>query len=467
MAADKQHKSFMDKGPSPPTPHIRHTSPCTWPLIFLSLCWHTKIGKVFLAVVVVSLHRLGVYYITPTSVDFAKHCQHLSPIPATEFQIRQNSLAQTLNELNASAYITEPGGSSLFYGNISKSDWGLSERPLLLIITPQQIGEEIQAKVSILTPVFEAPRAKMLPVSSEDVTFIEWAEESNPYEHVMSILSDAPGSVFVDGYIRNFIVDGLREANPRATVSSAPYEIKRLRERKSPAEIDLLKCVNEVTVLSIRTVHEQMYFGIRESEARAMMRDTLTWAGLKDGGCLTLFGENAALPHGSGTDRILGKTDFALFDCTASLHGYQSDVTRTVALPGAEIPAEHLRIWHDVRSAQNAAISTAHEGVVAAEVDKAARSSLNNSQYFTHRLGHGIGLEVHEDPYLNGGSKTVLETGHAFSNEPGMWANHLKSHSDLLQVGVRLEDCFYINEDGNAVFLTAGVGGQAKSPWNP
>ncbi|KAJ7702316.1 peptidase M24, structural domain-containing protein [Mycena rosella] len=430
------------------------------PFITLRL---SKLGALFIGLVFLYLNTgFGKLWATPTPPEFpvlAKHCEHLGPITAAEFRTRQNSLAKILTNLNASAYIAEPGASSLFYGNISNSDWRLSERPLLLIITPQQIGGEVEAKVSVLTPVFEAPRAKMLPISSEDVTFIEWAEESNPYEHVMSILPDAPGSVFVDGYIRNFIVDGLREAQPHATVSSAPYEIKRLRERKSPAEIELLQCVNEATVLSIRAVHEKLYHGIRESQASAMIAATLTSAGLKDGGCLTLFGENAALPHGSGTDRALGKADFALFDCTASLHSYQSDVTRTVAIPGSEIPSEHLDLWQDVRSAQSAAIRTAHEGVVAAEVDRAARASLNNSQYFTHRLGHGIGLEVHEDPYLNGGSKTVLETGHAFSDEPGIYIEG--------KIGVRLEDCFYIQEDGSSVFLTAGVGGQAKSPWSP
>ncbi|KAJ6618365.1 peptidase M24, structural domain-containing protein [Mycena sp. CBHHK59/15] len=389
-----------------------------------------------------------------------KHCDHLGPITATEFQARQKSLAVTLHDLNASAYIAEPGASALFYGNLSKSDWGLSERPLLLLITPKQVGDKLEAKVSILTPKFEATRAKMLYIASTDVTFIEWAEESDPYEHALSILSDTPGTIFVDGSIRNFIVDGLRAAHPQALVSTAPHEIKRLRERKSPSEIELMKCANEATVLSIRAaVHEKLYFGIRESEARAMMKVTLMSAGLEDGGCLTLFGENAALPHGSGTDRMLGKSDFALFDCTASLHGYRSDVTRTVALPGSEIPEEHLSIWYHVRSAQIAASHAAHEGAIAADVDKAARSYLNNTGYFTHRLGHGIGLEVHEDPYLNGGSKSILETGHTFSNEPGIYMEG--------KVGVRLEDCFYIHDDGSSVFLTDGVGGQAKSPWRP
>ncbi|KAJ6500493.1 peptidase M24, structural domain-containing protein [Mycena sanguinolenta] len=389
----------------------------------------------------------------------SRHCDHLGPIKAAEFRARQNSLAKALVQLNASAYIAEPGSSSLFYGNFSQSNWGLSERPLLLIVTPEYIGDSVEAKVSILTPVFEAPRAKMLPIASQDVTFIEWAEESDPYEHAVSILSEATGSVYVDEQIRHFIVDGLQEAHPLASVSSAPYEIRRLRERKSPTEIELMKCVNEATILSIRAVHKKLYFGIRESTAGAMMKAAFTSAGLQRGGCLVLFGDNAALPHGAGTDRALGENDFALFDCTASLHGYQSDVTRTIALPGSDIPAEHLQIWRDVHAAQTAAITTAHQGVIAAQIDRAARASLNNSKYFTHRLGHGIGIDVHENPYLHARSKTVLETGHTFSDEPGIY--------QLGKVGVRLEDCFYIHENGTAVFLTAGVGGQARSPWSP
>ncbi|KAJ7184256.1 peptidase M24, structural domain-containing protein [Mycena filopes] len=397
-------------------------------------------------------------YIAPAP---ARHCDHLGPITAAEFQIRQNSLARVLNQLNASAYITEPGASSLYYANISTSNWSLSERPLLLIITPQQEADEIEAKVSILTPVFEATRAKMLPIASDHVTFTEWAEESNPYDHAMSILSRTPGSVYVDGSTRTFIVDGLRDAHPHSAVSSAPYEIRRIRERKSPAEIELLKCANEATVLSIRAVHKKLHFGIRESTASAMMRATLASSGLNNGGCLTLFGENAALPHGAGTDRALGKHDFALFDCTANLHGYQSDVTRTVALPGSVIPEDHLQIWHDVRAAQNAAISTAYAGVVAAEVDKAARSSLENSNYFTHRLGHGIGLEVHEAPYLKRRQPEFLRNEVSTTEyvAPGIYIEG--------KVGVRLEDCFYISETGSPVFLTAEIGGQAKSPWRP
>ncbi|KAF7295326.1 Peptidase-M24 domain-containing protein [Mycena indigotica] len=386
------------------------------------------------------------------------HCGHLSSISLEEFQARQTTLARTLVDLKAAAYITEPGASAEYYANISNANWYLSERPLLLIITPEQSGDDIQAKISILTPAFEIDRAKLLPIASNAVNFYEWAEDANPYDHALSALPNSVGAVFVDGHMRTFIVDGLRKAHPDP-VASAPYEIQRIRERKSPSEIELLKCANEATVLSIRAVREKLYFGIRESAASAMMREALAAAGLRSGGCLTLFGENAALPHGAGTDKTLGRNDFALFDCTANLHGYSSDVTRTVAISGSEIPADHLAIWYSVRDAQTSAIQTARAGVVAKEVDSAARKSLNNTKYFTHRLGHGIGLEVHEDPYLNGGSLTVLETGHSFSDEPGYYV--------VGKVGVRLEDCFYIHENGSAVFLTAGVGGQAESPWRP
>jgi Xaa-Pro aminopeptidase len=153
--------------------------------------------------------------------------------------------------LNASAYIAEPGANSQYYANISSSHWHLSERPLLLIITPEIVGEhgDVRPKVSLLTPMFEAARAKLLPIPAEHVTFAEWAEDANPYKVASSLISSVAGTVFVDGSIRQFIVDGLQTALPKSNVVSAPVEVRRLRERKSPAEIDLLKCANEASDL--------------------------------------------------------------------------------------------------------------------------------------------------------------------------------------------------------------------------
>ncbi|KAI0093553.1 Creatinase/aminopeptidase [Irpex rosettiformis] len=410
---------------------------------------------------------------TRQAADFsalATHCSNARPIPISSFIERQNRLAQTLHSLGASAYIAEPGANAAYYANLSSTTWHLSERPLLLLITPSEESGVITGKVAILTPSFEATRARLLPIpSNSEIAYPEWPEDANPYKIAVSAISslqgskDAPRKIFIDGAARNFIVDGLQEAaGQRVHVASAPVEIKRLRERKTEEELEIMKCVNEVTLLAIRAVRKQLYIGIKESEAKTLIRSALEAAGLISLDSIVLFGPDAALPHGSGTDRELQKKDYVLIDCGGELHGYHSDVTRTFALEDSDIPQGHLDIWGLVFDAQSAAIAAAYNGTVTADVDKAARLTIELEgfgQHFTHRLGHGIGLEVHESPYLRGGSDDIILTGHAFSDEPGVYIEG--------QVGVRLEDCFYIDQDGSAVFLTAGVGGQAGSPWEP
>jgi hypothetical protein len=187
-----------------------------------------------------------------SSFHLENHCASSQPINSSEFHIRQQKLAETLHSLNASAYIAEPGASAQYFGNISLTSWKLSERPLLLIITPVVVDDKVKADISILTPYFEATRAKLLPVPFDSVRYIEWTEDANPYE-IAAAEIPAEGNVFVDDASRLFIFDGFRKALPRATISPAPPEIKELRERKSEAEIELLKCANEVCCLMIST----------------------------------------------------------------------------------------------------------------------------------------------------------------------------------------------------------------------
>ncbi|KAF8590441.1 Creatinase/aminopeptidase [Ramaria rubella] len=393
------------------------------------------------------------------------HCTNVPPITPSEFHQRQRTLAQTLHALNASAYIAEPGANALFYGNISQSSWHLSERPLLLIISPIPVDGRVEAKVAVLTPKFEASRAKLLSIPAASVTYVEWAEDEDPYQKVVgSLVASAPagGAIYIAESSRLFIKDGIHHAAPNVLVASPPPTIRSLRERKSPAEIALLRCSNEVTLLATRAVRKEMYIGIRQSETQQLMIDALTSAGLTNPSALVLFGENAALPHGGASDRALEKQDLILFDITGALHGYYSDNTRTFALEESDIPQDHLDIWHYVHMAQQIALTAAKESVEMCAVDEAARVVLTRAgygQYFTHRLGHGIGLEVHETPYLRGGSLDTIQSGHSFSDEPGVYIEG--------KVGIRLEDCFVIGSDGMAVYLTEGVGGAAKSPWQP
>lgn len=144
-----------------------------------------------------------------------------------------------LRDLNATAYIVEPGANALFFANVSTSHWRLSERPLLLVA-------QGSAHLSVLTPRFEITRAKMLPIPSDVIRFVSWGEEANPYEILASSLPRTEGNIFVDGHTRTFIVEGLRRAFPRANILEAPTEIRLLREQKSRSELDLLRCANEV-----------------------------------------------------------------------------------------------------------------------------------------------------------------------------------------------------------------------------
>ncbi|PBK64523.1 Creatinase/aminopeptidase [Armillaria solidipes] len=171
-----------------------------------------------------------------------------------------------------------------------------------------------------------------------------------------------------------------------ATVIGAPTEVRQLRERKSEGELELLKCANEATLLAIRHTHKHMHIGIRASEAQQLVAHALVDAGLKDGG-------NAALSHGSGTDRRLHPDECASLDCTSSLYGYRSDVARTLALPASTIPKTHLQIWNFVHSAQHIAFQAAHAGSPNASTKPRGFSSASQNTLHT-ALGHGIGLEM-------------------------------------------------------------------------
>ena len=179
------------------------------------------------------------------------HCADVEPISLDAFVERQDRLARTLYDLGADAYIAEPGASAGYYANLFGSSWGLSERPLLLILTVVEEDGDIRGQISILTPSFEATRARLLPLASgRTIEWPEWPEDVNPYKvavNAIPALSEGDGLIYVDGSIRQFIVDGLQDAAPDSVVLSAPTEIRRLRERKTQEEIDILKCVNEVT----------------------------------------------------------------------------------------------------------------------------------------------------------------------------------------------------------------------------
>ena len=167
--------------------------------------------------------------------------------------------------------------------------------------------------------------------------------------------------------------------------------------------------------------------------------------GLRNTWDLSLIGPAAAYPHGENRALAIAPGELLLVDTGGSLHDYQSDTTRTWVVEGAP-DAERLRAWHAVRDAQRRAFDALRPGVRCGEIDRIARASLVDAgfasgyEHFTHRLGHGIGMEGHEDPYFDSGSQVVLESGMTLSNEPGIYL--------LGRFGVRLEDIVVVTADG-------------------
>jgi len=228
-----------------------------------------------------------------------------------------------------------------------------------------------------------------------------------------------------------------------------------------------------------------------ELEGERLIKDALTGAGLTSLSAIVLFGANAALPHASASAaKRLEAGEFVLFDVGGHLLGYESDFTRTM-LPDSEPEAERgagchaaaakpkrewpsaraEKIWKTVHAAQVAALdaevnaNTASGVVSAASIDQAARDLIADADfgpYFTHRLGHGIGLQVHEAPYLNSGNVgQPINSGVTHSNEPGIYIE-TKNDPEGLGIGVRLEDMVHKTEDGWELLSGSGL---AVSPW--
>ncbi|CDZ97675.1 60S ribosomal protein L29 [Phaffia rhodozyma] len=370
-------------------------------------------------------------------------------ISSATFHQRQLTLARTLYAQNISAYISEPSPNSAYYYNISAADWHLSERSFIFVLTPEVTTEgSTRARVRVVVPSFEETRAKTqlnIAVRSDGIEYLPWEESESPYEslkdlapskaeHRSTVLVDENARVLVASEIQAALGDGV-------DVRASTREIRELRERKTEEELALLKYVNEMTLHAIRLLRPKLHLGITETEAQALLVKVYDSIGFK-------VKTNAALPHGSSADRVLQKEDLVLVDTGASYGGYVADITRTFALSNSEIPKEHLEIWDLVRRAQQAAYDRVTLGVRASDIDLAARQVIAEdglADKFTHRLGHGIGLEGHEAPYLHAGNtNTTILPGNTFSNEPGVYIEG--------QVGVRLEDCWFMDTDGHAPF---------------
>ncbi len=376
----------------------------------------------------------------------------VKPITVAEFQGRI-ALAQKLmtdSKPQFAAIYLAPGSGQYYFSGLR---WGGGER--LFALTIPRSGEPL-----VVCPAFEEGRARELLRWPMEVRV--WQEDQSPYALVAKTLAERgarTGLIGIDETTRFFFADGLRKAAPGYQYASADPITVGCRGRKTSHELELMALANEATVDVFRAVFASLREGMTQREVGGLVSQGFQRMGMS-GGALVLFGEWAALPHGTTKPQQLKMGDGVLIDGGGAVEGYAADVTRTGA-QGA--PSEKLkRAFDTVRQAQDAALDAAQRGRTCGSVDDAARKVVVGAGYgkdyeiFTHRLGHGIGLDGHEHPYLVRGSKVVLQSGMTFSNEPGIYVKG--------DYGLRLEDIMVVEENGPARLLTPGFSPSLENP---
>jgi Xaa-Pro dipeptidase len=379
---------------------------------------------------------------TPIVAPYAQlagACEGVPAIARAEYEARIEQVRARLHDRRLAAVIVEPGADMLWLGG---PRWHRSERALLLMVPAR-------GDVRLFGPAFEAGTLKTR-TSGLNLALDTWDEHEDPHAQAVAAIKDR-GPVVVGSDTRGFVIEGLRRVAPGRGWSASTDVIEPLRRRKSPAELAILRRANEATKRAIAAAATHLREGMPEHEFATEVSAALAAAGLSDNWVLPLFGSNAAFPHGTPEGRSLAAGDLVLVDTGGFLHGYASDITRTWAFGDPAVIDDRRRAaWEVVRAAQAAALAAIRPGVRCAEVDAAARAVVAAAGFsadyghFTHRLGHGIGMQVHEPPYLVREADHRLEPGNTMSDEPGLYLPG--------EFGIRLEDIVAVTETGAEVF---------------
>ena len=379
---------------------------------------------------------------------FAAAKEALKPIPlpppiSQAERLQRIAKARALMQQNGIGAVIVESGSSLDY--LTGVQWHRSER-LTAAVLPAQ-GDPV-----IVTPFFESPSIKeMLGVPAEIRT---WNEDEDPLKLVADFLKErgvAGAPVAFEETDRYFIADRLAQQLPGMKAVNANPVVRALRLIKSPAELALMQAANDITLKAMRHAGESARAGMTPADYGAAIDAATAALGGRPEFSLVLIDEAAALPHGSRKPQVTKHGSVVLFDCGCTVHGYQSDISRTFVF-GAVPTAEQRKVWDQVHEGQQIAIRAAKLGATAGSVDDAVRAAYSSWGYgpgyklpgLSHRTGHGIGMDGHEPAYLVHGDMTPLAPGMCFSDEPGIYIPG--------KFGIRLEDCWHVTETGPKFF---------------
>lgn len=332
------------------------------------------------------------------------------------------------------------GGTSLDY--FSGVHWGGSERLFAMVIPAR--GEPF-----FVCPAFEEARAREAIArgnGDERAHVFTWQEDQSPYALVASSLKErglATGTVGIEETVKYVFADGIRSALPAATVTSATPITAGCRMIKSPVELANMRLASSVTLQAYEAAWKSVREGMTEREFSGLIGSAYQALGFPGFASVTV-GEYSASPHGSTQPQKIVEGTVVMIDDGCRVEGYNSDITRTFVLGK---PTDKMkRVFDIVHKAQSAALAAARPGVACQDVDAAARKVIVDAgygpgyKYFTHRLGHGLGMDGHEWPYLVRGNTLPLAANMTFSDEPGIYIPG--------EFGIRLEDDMHITETG-------------------
>ncbi|WP_214365289.1 M24 family metallopeptidase [Pseudonocardia sp. H11422] len=318
---------------------------------------------------------------------------------------------------------------------------GESHERLTCLIVP---AAGHRAPPALVVPRLEAPGLAGLPLDDLGVEVVTWTDGEDPYL-LVSDLAGGPTRIAVADSMPACHVFGLRDAFPEVAQTLAGPVIRELRMRKDAAEVAQLREAGA----AIDRVHARMGEFLRPGRTEAEVGADISAAIVAEGHTSAAFvivgsGPNGASPHHDVSDRVIERGDVVVVDIGGPLPGgYYSDSTRTYAV-GAEPSAAVRETYAVLQAAQERAVQAVRPGATAQDIDAAAREPITEAGFgpqFVHRTGHGIGLDVHEEPYVVGGNALPLEPGMAFSVEPGIYLDG--------QWGARIEDIVVVTETGH------------------
>jgi Xaa-Pro dipeptidase len=365
------------------------------------------------------------------------------PIATAEREARVARARELMAKAGLSA-ICMAGGATLRY--FTGVQWWNSERLMALVLP-------VSGSPFAVCPAFEEDRLheqfNLVP-SFAPTRLPTWQEDENPYDRLGAGMRDrslATGAIGLEETMSFVFAQGIGRALPQATIASATPVTAGCRSIKSPAEIKLMQLANSVTLEVYEAAWRAGGPGMTTHEFSALIAAAYDRVGFPgEASCET--GEYSALPHGSIVPQTIREGAMVLIDDGCTVEGYQSDITRSFVY--GKPSDKMLKVFDIVHRAQAAALVAARPGAPCGSVDAAARKVIDDAgfgpgyAYFSHRLGHGIGMDMHEWPYLVRGNPLPLAAGMTFSDEPGIYIRG--------EFGLRLEDDMHVTGDGARLF---------------